>query len=141
MRISKSENDALWVECPSGLIQEVASSKTLDRAYRDNTDTDTPRRQFIVAAATAAGIAVVGGVSYLATRNTEATPDVGGGAMAVKAYGGIDCIDVAKVLPLYIGGEIKDQVKVSQIKTHLQMCESCRESFEYQSANNQSANS
>lgn len=131
MNGQSKENDMKWVECPAGLIQQAANSASLECASRSTNKLD--RRQVITAAATAAGIAVIGGVWYASKKEDGVAPSFqGGGQMASKNYGGINCVEVAQLLPVYISNTIEDEAKIAKMKQHLEMCETCRETYEYQ---------
>ena len=127
------EQDNLWLQCPEGAIQQVADASMLTRAATPATNLQ--RRRLLATAATAAGIAVLGGVSYLAIRepamdNSPVPGTGGGGPIATFNYGGINCIEVVRSIPDYVQNTIEDAEKTEQIKQHLVLCEKCRKVHE-----------
>lgn len=128
-----NEQDNLWVQCPPGAIKTVADSVMVSRAARPATDLQ--RRKMLIATATAAGVAVLGGgVAYVATRDQKpaGASSNGSAPMANYIYAGIGCVEVAQALPAYIGQTIEDQTQVEKIKKHLELCDKCRMIYERQ---------
>ena len=128
-----NRKDELWAKCPAGAIQKVADSAVLNRPSAAGVNSS--KRQFLITAATAAGITVLGGGAYLASRqsNTSNGTAPGGsvsGAIATKGYGGINCREVAFLAEAYLAETLDDQKKVEGIGEHLAMCSKCREFYE-----------
>ncbi len=132
-KLPNNEQDKMWARCPAGAIQKVADSALVTR--RVQPATNLQRRKLLVGTATAAGVAVLGGVAYLATR--ESGQDVGprrGTFAPIASYnfGGISCIEVAEAIPAYIGKTIDEEEKIEKIQKHLQLCDKCRMVYERQ---------
>lgn len=128
-----NEQDKLWVKCPAGAIQKVADSALVTRAVKPAADLQ--RRKLLIAAATAASVAVIGGVGYLATREPAAGNGSAPGAgvpMADYSFGGIKCSELVQILPAYIEKTIDDQEKTTSIEKHLERCYRCRKIYEDQ---------
>jgi len=130
----KRERDKLWGQCPPGAIQEVADTAVVTRATIPMANLQ--RRRLLVASAVAAGVAVFGGVSYLATRepawdNSPVLRTGDGGPIATFDFGGINCIEVVRNIHAYVASDIDDSEMTESIKQHLEHCEKCRDVYEY----------
>ena len=134
MNNQQTNNDQQWVKCPAGAIQKVADSAIVEK--NSEPAVNLPRRNLLAATATAASVAALGGVAYLTLRQPAANrgpmPAMGAGSIPADYHGGISCVDVMKNLPAYIANNIKNPDKVKSIKEHLEMCDICREVYDYQ---------
>ena len=133
--LATKEQDDLWVQCPEGAIQEVAESTLVARAAKPAVDPG--RRKFLYAAATAAGVAILGGGAYLTSQGDKSghgsSPSIkSSGPIATMDYAGISCVEVVQNIPAYIEKTIEDTEKSDKIKEHLQLCKKCRETYNYQ---------
>lgn len=127
-----NQQDKLWVKCPQGAIQQVADSAMVTRAAAPAANLQ--RRKMLIATATAAGVAVIGGAGYLATRKPAGKAPQGprgGGQMANYNFGGINCIEVVQIIPDYIEKTI-GQEKTESVEQHLKLCDKCRMIYENQ---------
>lgn len=128
-----NEQDKLWAKCPPGAIQKVADSAMVSRGVQPAVNLQ--RRKLLIATATAAGVVVLGGVGYLATRGParkgRQLPQ-GGGPIVRYDFGGIYCGEVLENLPAYVANTIDDQGKIEKIKKHLELCDECRMVYEGQ---------
>lgn len=128
------EQDKLWMKCPAGAIQKVADSAMVTRGVKPAVNLQ--RRKLLTGTATAAGVAVLGGVAYLATSRPgqNGSPVLGSGASSIANYnfGGINCIEVVEAIPAYIAKTIEDQEKTEKIDKHLKLCDKCRMIYERQ---------
>lgn len=126
----------LWSKCPPGAILKVAESGHLARGSKPTADLQ--RRNLLVGAATAASVAVLGGVAYLAINK----PSQSAGSISkadvpmrkdgpmIKSrtnfdFGGINCVEVIKLAPAYAGKTINDEEAVEKIENHLKLCQKC----------------
>ena len=126
-----NNKDQRWVKCPPGAIQKVADSAMVDLAKKPVVDHQ--RRTMLTAAATAAGLVVIGGAGYLATRKSpQNSGGAPGAAVPFAGYdlGGIKCGELAVILHDYIAGAIEDQEQLGKVEKHLQLCEKCRRIYE-----------
>ncbi len=128
-----NNQDKLWAKCPPGAIQRVADSAMVSRTAKPAVNLQ--RRNLLVGTATAAGVAVLGGATYLATREPERNGGSVTGATAPVAnfnFGGINCIDVVFAVPEYVENTIDDQETIEKIEKHLELCDKCRMVYENQ---------
>lgn len=130
MKVQTNNSDADWVQCPAGMIQNVANSVKVDFGSRNTAVLD--RRQILTAAATVAGVAVLGGVLYSTSDNGSSGEAESGNPMMAKNHAGISCADVVAVLPAYIASEMQDQQEVAKVAKHIELCQKCREFYQYQ---------
>jgi len=132
MSNQRTNQDDLWVKCPAGAIQATVNSAMRDRGTTPAVNLQ--RRNMLAASATAAGVALLGGVAYLSTRPAAEHGPIqgaGGGMMATMDFGGINCTEVVKNIPAYIAGSLQDAEKVESMKEHIKLCDKCREAYEY----------
>ncbi len=123
------QNDKLWVKCKSGAIQQFADSSRVDRVVAPVVNHQ--RRALLTAAAAAAGVVVIGGVAALSPRDPVMEKKTGGGAMATFNHGGINCIEVVKLVPAYVKGTVGDEQKTDRIKEHLKVCQKCNSVYQF----------
>lgn len=128
-----NEKDKLWVKCPPGAIQKVADSSVVTRGV--TTAPNLQRRKMLIGTATAAGVAVLAGGAYLATRQSgQRGPVPRGTGVPVAGYnfGGVSCFEVVQVLPAYVGKTIDDPQEIVKIEKHLELCDKCRMIYQSQ---------
>lgn len=133
-KLPNKKQDNGWVKCTPGAIQMIADSGQLTHGRIPAANLQ--RRKLLVGAATAAGVAVLGGAAYLAA----VKPRQRGNAVSEAAQpmsnlnvGGISCVEVIQLAPAYVDKTIQDQEKLERIEKHLQLCEKCRMTYQQQS--------
>lgn len=127
-----NKQDKLWAKCPPGAIQQVADSSMVSRAAKP--EADLQRRKLLIATSTAAGVAILGGITYLATRQPgrKGTQPPRTAPIANYTLAGINCVEVAELIPAYINNTVDDQETTDKIEKHLELCDKCRRNYENQ---------